>query len=300
MAANGKGDELLQVPTSRSLEGKVAIITGAARGIGAACAKKFAENGAKVIVADILDEVGRKLCTEIIPSAEYIHCDVSKEEEVAAMVERAVKDYGRLDIMFNNAGVPGQPGSIMNIDMKRIDTVLAINVKGTVNGIKHAARAMVAAKRGGCILCTTSSAALMGGLGFHDYSMSKEAILGVARTAACELGEYGIRVNCISPHGVPSEMLVAGTRMVVGNHVTAQEVRAGVAFEGSLLQGRSATEEDIATAALFLATEEGGGFISGHNLVVDGGFTSAFRNMRFIYHPYFDNCQDPTIHTSPV
>lgn len=123
----------------------------------------------------------------------------------------------------------------------------------------------------------------MGGLASHSYTMSKEAILGLSRSTACELGVYGIRVNCISPHGVPSEMLVSEYRKFLGNmELRPDEVSSIVGERGSLLHGRGGRMEDVAQAVLFLASDESG-FITGHNLVIDGGYTSACSQMSFIY-----------------
>lgn len=259
----------------------MAIITGGARGIGAATAKIFAQNGADVVIADIIDDLGASLANSI--GGRYIHCNVKNETEVESAVNLALTWKGKLDIMFNNAGVPGQDGSIINIDMDQVNQLVSVNVNGILHGIKHAARAMIKSKNGGSIICTSSSAALMGGLGSHSYTLSKEAIIGVMRTTACELGVHGIRVNCISPHGVPSEMLVGAYRKILGReNINAEDVNKIVRESGSLLQGRSASANDVAYAALFLASEEAG-YITAHNLVIDGGFTSASGSLAFIY-----------------
>ncbi|XP_010270813.1 PREDICTED: short-chain dehydrogenase reductase ATA1 [Nelumbo nucifera] len=266
---------------SKRLKGKVAIVTGGSRGIGAATAKLFAQSGAHVIIADILDELGMGVADSI--GGQYIHCDVTSESDVESAVQLAVAWKGRLDIMVNNAGITGADGSIVKLDMDKLKEVVSVNINGMVHGIKHAARAMIKARRG-CIICISSSAALMGGLASHGYSLSKEAILGLARSTACELGAYGIRVNCISPHGVPSEMLVDGFRRVLGKvDIGAEEVGKVIGERGSLLLGRSGSTEDIAQAALFLASDDAG-YITGHNLVVDGGFTSGYSFMSFLYN----------------
>ncbi|RAL37354.1 hypothetical protein DM860_000048 [Cuscuta australis] len=263
------------------VNGKVAVITGGARGIGAETARLLAKNGADVIIADILDDLGAPLAESI--GGRYIHCDVSKESDVESAVKLALEWRGRLDIMFNNAGVAGPCGSIMNLKMDKLASLLAVNLNGVVHGIKHAARAMVGAGGGGTIICSSSSAAVMGGLASHPYSLSKSAILGLVRSAACELGQHGIRVNCISPHGIPSEMLLSAFRRFLGKvDVEAEEVGEIVGERGSLLVGRGGTMEDVAKAVLFLASEDSG-FITGHNLVLDGGFTSAVNQMSFIY-----------------
>ncbi|KAJ6903299.1 hypothetical protein NC651_020720 [Populus alba x Populus x berolinensis] len=267
--AQRHGDDV-QRTASKRLMGKVAVITGGARGIGAATARVFAENGASVIIADILDDLGTSLADSI--GGRYIHCDVVNEADVESAINLALAWKGKLDIMFNNAGISGTEGSITNLDMEQVKYLLSVNVNGILHGIKHAARVMIKGQEGGCIICMSSSAAIMGGLGSHPYSLSKEAIIGLMRSTACELGVHGIRVNCISPHGVASEML----------DMTPEEVSKIVEERGSLLKGRSPRLEDVAQAVMFLASEEAG-YITAHNLVIDGGFTSASSNMSFIY-----------------
>ncbi|KAJ4961217.1 hypothetical protein NE237_021127 [Protea cynaroides] len=262
------------------LKGKVAIITGGARGIGAATAKLFALNGAHVIIADILDELGNGLAESI--GSRYIHCDVAKESDVESAVELALMWKGHLDIMFNNAGISGPGGTIANMDMDKLNRLVAVNINGMVHGIKQAAKAMIKA-RFGCIICTSSSAAVMGGLGYHGYTLSKEAILGLAKSAACELGRYGIRVNCISPHGIPSEMIADGYRLLLKKpELSVEEVQKQLVEKDKVLRGRNGSVEDVAHAALFLASDESG-YITGHNLVIDGGFTTCTTSMKHMY-----------------
>ncbi|GLU10629.1 hypothetical protein SLE2022_274190 [Rubroshorea leprosula] len=268
--------------SSKRLQDKVAVITGGARGIGAATAKVFAGDGAHVVIADILDDLGTELANSI--GGLYIHCDVAKEADVESAVKLALAWKGKLDIMFNNAGIGGFGGSITAMDMEQLKQLLSINLHGMVHGVKHAARAMIGGHIKGSIICTTSSAAIMGGLAAHAYSLSKAAVIGMVRTTACELGAHRIRVNCISPHGVPSEMLVAAYRHLMGNaDISIEEISKIIGERGSLLHGRAGTVEDIANAALFLASEEAG-FITGHNLVVDGGYTSATTNLSLMYN----------------
>ncbi|XAR48008.1 Xanthoxin dehydrogenase [Bertholletia excelsa] len=274
-----------QKVSAKRLTGKVAVITGGARGIGAATAKVLAHNGAHVVIADILDEIGGTLADSI--DGRYIHCDVAKETDVESAVQLALSWKGQLDIMFNNAGIAGKDAycsvCITNLEMDQMKALLAVNLNGVVHGIKHAARVMIARGKGGCIICTSSSAAIMGGLASHAYTVSKEAILGIAKSSACELGVHGIRVNCVSPHGVPSEMLVSAYREALGKtELRPEDVSNIVGEKGSLLRGRGAKLEDVAQAVLFLASDDAG-FITGHNLVVDGGYTSACSHMSFIY-----------------
>lgn len=270
--------------------GKVAVITGGARGIGAATAKLFAENGAHVVIADVLDDQGAIVAESI--KGRYIHCDVSKEADVKSAIDLALSWKGQLDIMFNNAGIGYKKKdnagiaslgrSLTNFDMDELKHLLSINLYGTIHGIKHASRAMIKGQKGGSIICTSSAAAIMGGLASHAYTMSKAAMDGLMRSAACELGVHMIRVNCISPHGVPSEMLLGACRDFGKVDITAEQLSEYIGKKASLLRGRGATIEDVAHAALFLASEDSG-FITAHNLPVDGGYISAKSDMSFIY-----------------
>uniref|UniRef100_A0A0C9RKK9 TSA: Wollemia nobilis Ref_Wollemi_Transcript_13563_1107 transcribed RNA sequence n=1 Tax=Wollemia nobilis TaxID=56998 RepID=A0A0C9RKK9_9CONI len=250
------------------LEGKVAIITGGARGIGEAAVRLFAKHGANVIIADLEDAEGQKLAESLAPAVTFLHCNVTKEEDVANVVDTAVSKYGKLDIMFNNAGILGRQRSILDFDGDEFDKIVAVNVKGMAFGVKHAARVMVP-KRSGSIICTASISSVQGGLGPHAYTMSKHGVLGLTRNAACELGKHGIRVNCVSPFGVATHMAVQGGK------VTSEAKEKVEEFIMSLgnLKGTPLTPEDVAEGALYLASDEAR-CISGLNLVVDGGLTA--------------------------
>ncbi|XP_057859617.1 short-chain dehydrogenase reductase 2a [Cryptomeria japonica] len=266
-------------PSLRRLEGKVAIITGGARGIGEATVRLFAKHGANVVVADIEDDAGKMVAESLSPAVTYMHCDVSNEKDVAHVVNMTVSKYGRLDIMFNNAGILGEQTkrkSIMDFDAEEFDNVMGVNVKGVCLGMKHAARIMVP-RRSGCIISTASVAGVQGGLGPHTYTASKHAIVGLTKNAACELGKYGIRVNSISPFGVATSMLINAWRKYDGDmYDDVNDQEQGIEeFVRSLanLKGHTLRATDIAEAALYLVSDEAK-YVSGHNLVVDGGITS--------------------------
>ncbi|KAK9022400.1 hypothetical protein V6N11_002670 [Hibiscus sabdariffa] len=266
----------------RRLEDKVAIITGGARGIGEATVRLFVKHGAKVVIADIADASGIALANSLAPSAVYVHCDVSSEEDIEMLINRTVSLYGKLDILFNNAGVLGNQSkrkSIVDFDADEFDRVMQVNVRGAALGTKHAAKVMVP-RRSGCIISMASVAGCMGGLGPHAYTASKHAIIGLTKNTACELGKYGIRVNCISPFGVATSMLINAWKSseVDQEECTDSEAEEMEEFVRGLanLKGVTLKAKDVAEAALYMASEESR-YISGHNLVVDGGFTS-FKN----------------------
>ncbi|KAK4379358.1 hypothetical protein RND71_001220 [Anisodus tanguticus] len=249
------------------LEGKVAVITGAASGIGEATARLFVEHGAHVVIADIQDELGLQVVSSIgADKATYRHCDVTDEKQVEETVAYAVEKYGTLDIMFSNAGTLGALSSVLEIDMTVFDRTMAVNARGSTLVIKHAARVMVAKKVRGSIICNASIEAILAGPAPLAYVASKNAILGVVKAGARELGQYGIRVNCVSPYGIVTPMV---REMYGGN---AAFIEASITEKASL-KGVTLNTKHIAEAALFLASDEST-YVSAHNLAVDGGLSS--------------------------
>ncbi|XP_076899803.1 secoisolariciresinol dehydrogenase-like [Bidens hawaiensis] len=251
--------------TSKRLEGKVVLITGAASGIGECSAKLFAEHGAKIVIADVQDQLGQAVCEAIgLSNSIYVHCDVTNQEDVKNAVDTAVDKFGKLDIMFNNAGIM-DPYKERVIDNEKADfeRVLSVNVTGVFLGMKHAARVMVPA-RAGSILSMASSASNIGGVTTHAYTCAKHAVTGLTKNLAVELGQFGIRVNCLSPYAIATQLATSFLRK-------DKESVENIANLHANLKGMTLKTDDVAKAAIFLVSDEAK-YISGHNLFIDGGF----------------------------
>lgn len=265
---------------SQRLVGKVAVVTGGATGIGESIVRLFHGHGAKVCIADVQDSLGHHVCESLggDPKVCFFHCDVTIEEEIRSAVDYAVNKFGTLDIMVNNAGISGAPCSdIRNYDLSDFDKVFDINVKGVFLGMKHAARIMIPLKKGSIVsICSVSSA--IGGVGPHAYTGSKHAVLGLNRNVAAEVGKHGIRVNCVSPYAVPTQLALAHLHEDERTEDAWTGFRAFVAKNANL-DGVELTADDVANAVLFLASDDAR-YISGTNLMVDGGFTCVNHSLR--------------------
>ena len=245
----------------KRLEGKAAIVTGGAQGIGFEGAKLFAAEGARVVIADINAEKGEAAAGEI--GATFVRCDVSK----AADVEAVVKAAGTVDVLYNNAGIfwTGHDGRITDIDEADWDRVIAINLKSVYLFSKFAIQTMVASGRGGSIINTGSSAAQIGIPDCDAYTATKGAIVQLTKSLAVEYGRYGIRTNCISPAAIMTPMM----RQSNPENSTFDEERFLKLRTPLRLYG---TPEEIARLALFLASDESS-YLNGAILVADGGIT---------------------------
>ena len=250
------------------LAGKVAVITGGASGIGRETVRRFVSEGARVVVADIQIEAGKQLVDEIGERARFVETDVSVEDDVAAAVDTAMAAYGRLDCMFNNAGVVGASGPIDELRLEEYEFVQAVLLRSVFLGMKHAARVMKP-RGSGVILSTTSIAGIEGGWGPHLYAAAKSAVVGLTRNVAAELATYGVRAVAIAPGKILSPMNAA---RIVGDPDDLEGLAK--AFQSRTpLRGRVGLPEDVANAAVWLASDEAG-FVSGTTILVDGGLTT--------------------------
>ena len=242
------------------LNGKVAIITGAARGMGEATARLFAAEGARVAVVDLLEAEGRKVAADIGEAARFYTCDISKEGDWKALVTDLVATWGKIDILINNAAICPNAG-ILDIEIEDFRRVLDINLIGSWAGIKTVGKQMVA-QGSGSIVNVHSIGALWGLNGLASYVASKWGLRGLTKTAAIELGPLGVRVNAIFPGGIASPM--AGVddvpREVINQNFIGQPIE------------RIGEPEEVAMASLFLASDEAS-YLAGAEIAVDGGST---------------------------
>jgi len=252
------------------LDGKVAVITGGASGIGDATVRIFVQEGCRVVIADVQDDRGARLAEELGKSASYLHADVSQEAHVSGAIAHAVSRFGRLDCLFNNAGAGGVAGPIEEIPADGFDRTMGVLLRGVFLGMKHAAPIMKR-QRGGSIISTASVAGLQAGYGPHVYSAAKAAVVHLTRSVAMELGESGVRVNCICPGGIATPIFGSALGLAGPEADRIAELMKTLLATRQPIQ-RAGLPEDIARAALWLASEESS-FVNGHALIVDGGLT---------------------------
>jgi len=250
------------------VKGKVAVITGGASGIGAATAAKLVAEGAYVILGDIQQEAGDAMAASLGPAAHFQICDVTRETDVEALVEAAISRHGKLDIMFNNAGIVGAIGPMESTPAEEWKLTLDILLNGVFYGMKHASRVMKKAGSGS-IISMSSVAGVTGGLGPHAYCAAKHAVVGLTRNLAAEVGPYGVRVNCVAPYSVATPMVA---HAYLGDHTDIDTTLKMLAAE-SPLKGRPGLADDVANAVLWLASDESG-YTSGLTVTVDAGITT--------------------------
>jgi NAD(P)-dependent dehydrogenase (short-subunit alcohol dehydrogenase family) len=257
---------------SNELANKVAIVTGGARGIGAATARQFLAEGARVVIADIDREAGEALAAELGDNCAFRYTDVASRDDLADTVNHTVDNFGGLHIMFNNAGVSGRMvPSLLDEDFTDFDRIIKVDLLGVMLGTQIAARHMKD-HGGGSIINTTSIGGLHAGRTVLTYRAAKAGVVHFTKCAAIDLAEHGIRVNCIAPGGIPTPLLsVAATESADEDDPVALAIRAVMSQDRPL--NLTGAAEDIANAAAFLAGERSR-YITGVVLPVDGGMTA--------------------------
>ena len=245
------------------LQNKVALITGAGNGIGKQTALTFSREGAKVVVADINEDAGRKVVDEILQSggsAAFEMVNVAETKDVVRMVENSVKTYGKIDILVNNAGIVAD-ARLVKMDLEQWQRVIDINLKGVFLCGQAVAKVMETNESGGVILNASSVVGLYGNFGQSNYVATKAGVIGMTKTWARELGKKGIRVNAVAPGFIATDILQSIPEKVINMMVEKTPL------------GRMGKPQDIANAYLFLATDEAS-FITGAVLSVDGGINT--------------------------
>jgi NAD(P)-dependent dehydrogenase (short-subunit alcohol dehydrogenase family) len=248
-----------------SFNGEVALVTGASSGMGLATAQAFAEAGASVVLADFKEEAVRKAAEKLVSEghrALAIHCDVSNDAQVEAMVERTVAEFGRLDAAFNNAGVMAKISPTADSTLEEFDRVTHVNLRGVWSCMKHELRQMERQGSGAIVNCS-SIGGLTGFPGIPSYIASKHGVIGLTRTAALEYAAKGIRVNAVCPGTIDTPIARA---VVDGNEKKFEELSKAPPI------GRMGKPEEIASVVLWLCSP-GASYVVGHALVVDGGLT---------------------------
>ena len=251
------------------LEGKVALITGGASGMGMVASTLFASEGAKVVLTDLADEAGEKIAAQIAEAggdALYVHADVSSEADARAMVDAAVRRFGKLDVLYNNAGIMlAEDGSVDSMDESVWDRTLAINVKGVAFGCKYGVPAMIESG-GGSIINVASFVAWLGAATSQTaYTASKGAVLAMTREIAVEYARKGVRCNALCPGPIETPLLM---------QLLSDDEKRQRRFV-HIPMGRLGQADELAKAALFLASDDSS-FMTGASLIVDGGITAAY------------------------
>lgn len=260
------------------LKDKVAVITGAASGIGRGTVELFVAEGARVLAADIQDEQGRELERRFNGQVKYHHCDVTREDDIKATMQAAKDAFGGIDILFNNAGAGGSPNTIEDMTGEAWDHSMSLLLRSVALGTRYVIPFMKA-RGGGSIVNTASVAALQAGAGPVAYSVAKAGVIHLTTVCAAQLGRANIRVNAICPGLILTGIFGAGARAMGANDRMVAAIDAGMKTQAPNAQPipKAGLPADIARACLYLASDESE-FVTGTHIVVDGGLTTGPRH----------------------
>lgn len=259
------------------LDGKVAVITGAASGIGRGTVDLFVAEGAKVIAADISDDRGARIEEDHKGKVKFVHCDVTQEAEIASAIAAAMKEFGKLDCLFNNAGTGGARDPADAVTAEGFDQVMHLHARAALFGMKYAVPAMKKTG-GGAIVSTASVAGLQAGYGPILYSIAKAAIIHMTKVTAAQLAEFNIRVNCICPGLIATNIFAQGLGVPSQLADTRVEAIAEAAKNSQPIR-RGGRPRDIAEGVLYLASD-GSDWVTGQALTIDGGLTLGPQGMQ--------------------
>jgi len=260
------------------LKDKIAVVTGAASGIGRGTVELFVAEGARVLAADIQDEQGRELERRFNGQVKYHHCDVTQEDDIKATMQAAKDAFGGIDILFNNAGAGGSPNTIEDMTGEAWDRSMSLLLRSVALGTRYVIPFMKE-RGGGSIINTASVAALQAGAGPVAYSVAKAGVIHLTTVTAAQLGRSAIRVNAICPGLILTNIFSAGARAMGANDQMVAAIDAGMKVQAPNAQPipKAGLPADIAKACLYLASDDSE-FVTGTHIVVDGGLTTGPRH----------------------
>ena len=258
---------------SKRLENKIAIVTGSTSGIGLETAKLFLNEGARVVISGRREEIGKRLEKLLGPNCKFIKCDVLVEEEISNLINEGQRLFGRVDIVFNNAGAPDFVRNIEDISYEKVTQSLNLLLTSVIIGTREATRIMTA-QGSGSIINTASIAGHWGGCGGSVYSAAKAGVIHFSKVTALELARQSVRINSISPGAIVTEIFGVGIKLQGKDlEISDEHLKQTDAFNDFQPIPRAGLPEDIANLALFLASDESS-FITGQDFLVDGGLTA--------------------------